>query len=232
LIEGGGTALLADLGTGAFANFLAHRPLEALDAVLISHMHADHFLDVIPMRYALKYGDARPRGKLPLYLPPGGEALLRKLTGAFPREPYGHFLGEVFDVRTYDPARPLRVGEISISFAPTSHYITTFAMRFDACGRSVTYSADTAPDESVSELARGTNVFLCEATLSQSAEEELPRGHSSARQAARMASNAEVERLILTHYPATRDAAAMASEARELFAGSLQVADDGFSYEV
>jgi ribonuclease BN (tRNA processing enzyme) len=232
LIEGGGTALLADLGTGAFANLLAHRPLGSLDAVLISHMHADHFLDVIPMRYALKYGDVRPARKLPLYLPPGGEALLRKLTGAFPREPYGDFLGEVFDLRTYDPARALQIGAVSVSFAPTSHYVTTFAMRFEACGRSVTYSADTAPDENVSDLARGTNVFLCEATLSQLAEEELPRGHSSARQAARMASNAGVERLILTHYPSTRDAAAMATEAREFFAGSLQVADDGFTYEV
>jgi ribonuclease BN (tRNA processing enzyme) len=105
-------------------------------------------------------------------------------------------------------------------------------MRFEAGGKSVTYSADTAPDAAVTELARETNLFICEATLSHKGEAELPRGHSSARQAAQMADTAAVERLLLTHYPASLDAAAMAADAREHFSGSLQVADDGFSYSV
>jgi ribonuclease BN (tRNA processing enzyme) len=230
LVANASTAVVADLGSGALAKLLPHRSLDMLDAVVISHMHADHFLDVIPMRYALKYGDVRPGHKTSLYLPPGGEAMLRTLTAAFPRESHDDFLGEVYDIREYDPAAELHIGDLSVRFAPTAHYIPTFAMRFEADGKSVTYSADTAPDPSVSELARGTTIFVCEATLSHAAETQEPRGHSSARQAARMAAEAGVERLLLTHYPATLDAAAMAADAREVFRGSLSVVDDGFSY--
>ena len=221
---------MADLGSGALAKLLTHRSIDAIDAVVISHMHADHFLDVIPMRYTLKYGDVRPPRNIALYLPPDGAGLLRKLTDAFPRESPGDFIGEVFDVRTYDPAGVLAIGDLSVRFAPTSHYIPTFAMRFELGDRSITYSADTAPDDRVAALARGTSIFVCEATLSHEGEAQLPRGHSSARQAARMASDAGVERLLLTHYPATLDAAAMAADAREIFTGSMSVVDDGFSY--
>lgn len=231
LLQFGGTTVLADLGTGAFSNLLAHGSLSDLDAVVVSHMHADHFLDVVPMRYALKYGNARRERKVVLYLPPGGEFLLRHLTGAFPRESGGDFL-EDFDIRTYDPHGTLGIGEISVRFSPTRHYIATYAMRFEAGGKSVTYSADTAPEERVTDLARETNLFICEATLAPAGETELPLGHSSARQAAQMAAAAGVERLLLTHYPVTIDAALMASEARERFSGQLHVVDDGFSYAV
>jgi len=232
LVEYGGTAVVADLGSGAFSNLLVHRELGSIDAVVISHMHADHFIDVIPMRYALKYGDAYRGVKIALYLPPGGEALLRRLADAFPREAHGDFLSDTFDIRSYDPQQSLRIGELAVRFAPTAHYVPTFAMRFEAGGKSVTYSADTAPDERVALLARETSIFVCEATLSTAAENETPRGHSSAREAAEMAAAAGVERLLLTHYPATRDAAAIASEARAVFTGSLQVADDGFAFGV
>ncbi len=232
LLQYGGTTVLADLGTGAFANLLAHGSLADLDAVVVSHMHADHFLDVIPMRYALKYGKVRTSGKVALYLPPDGANLLRRLTGAFHRESTDDFMGEVFDIRSYDPHATLAIGDIAVRFARTHHYIETYAMRFEAGGKSVTYSADTAPDDRVTELARETNLFICEATLSLAGESEIPLGHSSARQAAQMAGAAAVERLLLTHYPATLDAAAMAADAREMFSGSLQVADDGFSYTV
>jgi ribonuclease BN (tRNA processing enzyme) len=232
LLQYAGTTVLADLGTGAFSNLLAHGSLATLDAVIVSHMHADHFLDIVPMRYALKYGNARGSGKVVVYLPPGGEALLRHLTGAFHRESSEDFLGEVFELRTYDPRATLAIGELSVRFAPTHHYIATYAMRFEAGGRSVTYSADTAPEDRVTELARETNLFICEATLAPGAETELPLGHSSARQAAQMAAAAGVERLLLTHYPVTIDAALMAAEARERFSGQLHVVDDGFSYTV
>jgi ribonuclease BN (tRNA processing enzyme) len=230
LVQYAGATIAADLGTGSFSNLLAHGSLSDLDAVIISHMHADHFLDVVPMRYALKYGNARRSRRVLLYLPPGGEDLLRRLTSAFHPESSADFMSEVFDIRAYDPQAALEVGEVVVRFAATRHYIATYAMRFETGTKSLTYSADTAPEDAVTRLARGTNLFICEATLSSAAEVELPLGHSSARQAAEMAAAAGVERLLLTHYPLTLDAAAMAAEARERFGGSLQVADDGFSY--
>jgi ribonuclease BN (tRNA processing enzyme) len=228
LIESPGATVVADLGSGAFANLIRFQPAQDVDAVVISHMHADHFIDLIPMRYALKYGARTNTRQVLLYLPPGGADLLSRLTGAFDRESHHDFLGEVFDVRTYDPAATLVIGDALLRFAPTSHYIETYALRIEAGGTSVAYSADTAPDDRVADLARDAGAFLCEATLSEAEESDLPRGHVSAREAARMAERAGARRLILSHYPASADPAALEAVARSIYAGPVSVADDGF----
>ena len=191
-------------------------------------MHADHFIDIIPMRYALKYGDRTNDRRVALYLPRDGDTLLRNLVGAFANESHHDFIGEVFDVRTYDPNETLRIGEMALRFAPTKHYISTFAIRCEAGDASVTYSADTAPDDTVARLAFETSAFLCEATLTTEAEAELPRGHLSAREAGQLAASGNVARLVLTHYPATADVARLASDARGAFGGPVDVADDGY----
>ncbi len=232
LIESAGAAVVVDLGTGAFANLIRFRPADAVDAVVISHMHADHFIDLIPMRYALKYGARTNPRPVILYLPPGGKDLLQRLTGAFDRESHHDFLGEVFDVRTYDPAGLLEIGDARLRFAPSTHYIETYALRVEAAGASIAYSADTAPDDRVAELARDADAFVCEATLSIAEEADVPRGHLSARQAARMAALAGARRLILSHYPASADPAALEALARSLYPGPVSVADDGFRLEL
>jgi len=228
LIESPGATLVADLGSGAFANLIRFVPAEDVDAVVISHMHADHFIDLIPMRYALKYGGRNSTRPVLLYVPPGGADLLLRLTEAFERESHHDFLGEVFDVRTYDPGATLEIGDARLRFAPTSHYIQTYALRVEAGGASLAYSADTAPDDRVAELARDADAFVCEATLSEAEEADVPRGHISAREAARMAARAGARRLVLSHYPASADPAALEAQARALFAGPVWVADDGF----
>lgn len=226
LVEFPGVAIVADLGSGAFSNLIAHRTIDEIDALLISHMHSDHFIDVIQMRYALKYGDVVRARKMPLYLPPGGETMLRRMTAAFHPESGDDFLGEVFDVQTFEPERGLRVGDVAVRFAPTAHYIATFAMRFEAEGKSIVYSADSAPDDRVRALAAGVDLFVCEATLSREGEAEEPRGHMSARQAGAIAASAGVGRLVLSHYPASLEVAAMERDARASFEGPVSVADD------
>jgi ribonuclease BN (tRNA processing enzyme) len=232
LVEGAGRAVIADFGTGAFANLQPYLAAEQLDAVIISHMHADHFLDVIPLRYALKYGPRSHARKVGLWLPPGGEEMLRKMVGAFVPESSHDFLGEVFEVKTYDASVPLRIGDLTMRFAPTTHYISTFAVRFEAAGVSVTYSADTAPDDAVADLARGTDLFLCEATLPSGEGDSDPRGHASAREAGEMAQRAGVKRLVLTHYRAGIDPADLRLQASTAFKGQIDVADDHARYEV
>ncbi len=104
LVDDGETPIVLDLGTGAFSRLRRHVDYDRLGAVVISHMHADHFIDLIPLRYALRYG-GRPRAtKLPVYLPPGGLAMLRALVSAFPQEG-GDFLGDVFELAEYEPSR-------------------------------------------------------------------------------------------------------------------------------
>jgi len=221
------------MGTGAFANLRRHAEFDRLAAIVISHMHADHFLDVIPLRYALLYGRACGDRKLPLYLPPGGERMLFRLCEAFADEGAGDFLSTVFDVHTYDPTRSLRIGDGVLTFAQTTHYIPAFAMRYEQrSGQSITYSADTAPDRHVIELARGTDLFLCEATLLAGAREHGIRGHSSAREAAEMAHHAGAGCLCLTHYGENATASDLDESARTVFGGEVIVAEDHEVYTI
>jgi ribonuclease BN (tRNA processing enzyme) len=220
-----------DLGTGAFANLRRYADYDRLGAVVISHMHADHFIDLIPLRYALRYGERRRAAKLRVFLPPGGLAMLRAFVSAFPSEP-GAFLDDVFALSEYDPSRPLAIDGTTVRFAHTAHYIPAFAMRWERDGASVTYSADTAPDARVVALARETDVFVCEATLRHGAVEQGVRGHSTAADAAAMARDAGVRRLLLTHYGSESTSRDLDEAAREIFGGEILVADDHRTFDL
>ncbi len=221
-----------DLGSGAFANLRRHVDYDRIDAIVITHMHADHFIDVIPLRYALRYGSRRRERKLPLYLPPDGERMLHLLVSAFADEGGGHFLGEVYDIRTYDPAKPLAIGGGTLTFALTAHYIPAFAIRYQRNGCSVTYSADTAPSDRIVDLARETDLFVCESTLLADDIETGMRGHSTGLEAGRMAQAAGVRRLILTHYAESATARDLDESAGSVFTGNIMVADDHAVLEV
>lgn len=233
LLEGEGIRIILDFGTGAFANAQRYVRPEDIDAIVISHMHADHFLDLIPLRYALKYGPRANDWRVPLYLPPGGEPILRAISDALSREPGGDFIGEVFEVHTYDPARRLRIGPAQLRFAHARHYIPAFACRCELAGASFVYSADTAPADAVVRLAREADLFLCEATLLEDHRESATgRGHASAREAASMAREAGVRRLSITHYPNEATPEAITEHVRAVFAGELDVADDHATYAI
>lgn len=215
-----------DLGSGALANVRRHVDYDRLGAVVVSHMHADHFIDLIPLRYALRYGSRARKDKLPVYLPPGGSEMLHRLVSAFAHEG-GSFLDDVFDVFEYDPYKPLQIGRATLRFARTTHYIPAFAVRWQRGSASFVYSSDTAPDERVVELARDADLFLCEATLrSGDSESGYERGHSTAAEAAQMALAAGVRRLVLTHYGEESTDGDLDLPAREIFAGEITIADD------
>jgi ribonuclease BN (tRNA processing enzyme) len=133
----------------------------------------------------------------------------------------------------FDPAKGLELGPGRLRFAPTTHYIPSFAIRYESNGTNITYSADTAPDERVIALARETDLFLCEATLlAGEAEVGGMRGHSSAAEAAQMAQSAHARRLVLTHYAEDAGTADLDGSAREIFKGEILVADDHAQFEV
>ncbi|MEO6991051.1 MAG: MBL fold metallo-hydrolase [Candidatus Baltobacteraceae bacterium] len=226
LIEADGFALALDFGTGSFANLRSAISFERLDAVVVTHMHPDHFLDLIPLRYALRYGRPPSARRLRVFVPPGGAPILRGLAAAFARETTDAYFDAVYKLESYDPARPLALGPFVLHFAPTTHFIPTFAVRCETAGASLGYSADTAPSQTVVRLAREADVFLCEATLGPDAEEPAPRGHLSAREAGELARDARVRRLALTHYPGDVDARALVAAAARSYDGEIIVVDD------
>ena len=226
MLRDGDLAVSLDFGTGAFANLRSYVDYDRLDAIVISHMHADHFLDLVPLRYAIKYGTKRRNAKLPLWMPPGGIETLRTLVSAFASEGNGDFIDECFSIREFDPKNGLQLGNGKLRFAATTHYVPSYAIRYERNGTAMTYSADTAPDDRVIELAQGSDLFLCEATLLADDEEMGTRGHCTGAEAAGMAAAALVKRLVLTHYSQDATEKDLLGATRGIFDGAVSVADD------
>ena len=226
LVRSSVTGVLLDIGPGAVGKLQLATDPSRLDAIVISHMHADHFLDLVPLRYGLKYGRAPSERRVPLWLPPGGRAVLAELANLASHGAHPDFFDDVYLVDEYDPAQPLEIGDLHLSFCRTRHYIAAFAVRAERNGASITYSADTAPCDAVVEQARNTSVFLCEAALGLDSEEG-ERGHCSAYEAGEMAHRAGADRLVLTHYQAMFVVDDLVAEAERVFRGPIVAAQDG-----
>ena len=220
-----------DIGTGALANMREHLDYDVIDHVVVSHMHADHFFDLVPLRQGLKYGPLSRRERMPVFLPPGGRDALDALRRAVAPDTAADFFEADFAVSEYDPSPPMDIGDLRLTFAPTRHYIPGFAVRAERNGGSITYSSDTAPCDAVVTLARGGELFLCEASLGLGTEDG-ERGHSSAEEAGEMASRAGIGQLVLTHYGAGDSPDALVEAARRRFAGPVLAADDGDQFSV
>jgi ribonuclease BN (tRNA processing enzyme) len=229
LLRSENLALAIELGSGALSKLLAAQDVTALDALLVSHMHADHFFDIVPLRYALKYEMRRERA-LQAYLPPGGRRKLASVVAPFAKN--GSFFDGVMDVAEYLPASGLRIGDARISFAKTRHYIDAYAMRIQLPGSTFAFSSDTAPVQNVIDLVRGADLFLCECALGADGRESGSRGHSNAKEAGAMAQAAGVKHLVLTHYSASSRAADLKQAAKSAFNGKITVADDGMELVV
>jgi ribonuclease BN (tRNA processing enzyme) len=226
LVRSFDAAVLLDIGTGVFASLELAIDYTRIDAVVVSHMHADHFFDVVPFRYALKYGHLRNGRRVALWLPPSGSGALGALRRAVSADAPPDFFESVFDLREYDPAEALRIRDLELRFCRTTHYVEAYAIRVDHTGRSLTYSADTAPCDAIVELARTSSVFLCEATLALGSEPG-ERGHASAFEAGEMAARAAVDRLILTHYPEGEDPDEIVKAAARAYRGPIELARSG-----
>src|SRR6185312_9690276 len=157
LVEHDGFRLLLDLGNGAFGPLQAYVDPATIDAVFLSHLHADHCLDVAPFVVWHRYAGPPTRSIVPLYAPVGAE---RRLALAYDSD--GDGLTDVFDFVPVGPGA-FTLGPFEVTLARTAHPVECYAIRLTAGGRSLVYSGDTGPCERVVELARGADVLLAEA---------------------------------------------------------------------
>ena len=223
-----GPRILLDCGHGVAAALLAERPAADIDDIWITHMHADHFIDVLPLRFRFTRDMAGlPAGerRVGLHLPPGGSARIAAILEAvsFPAD----FCDSVFQVSEYAPGETYPRDGLTVRAAAGAHYIPSFALRIEADGAALAYSGDTAPSDAVVALARDTDLFICEAAL-EAAEPQEPRGHCTPEQAALMAAAAGAKRLLLSHFWFGTDTAAFAQRARAAASVPVDTAHDGY----
>lgn len=229
LFQSGSTNLLVDCGHGVGGVLEAAMDPRDLQGIVISHMHPDHFFDLVPLTYAFRFAftGAPP---VPLFLPPGGKDLLQLLQSVLHLP--DDFFTQRFRVAEYQPASALSVGVVVIQFAPTKHYIDAFAMRLSAPqDGSIVYSSDTGWAPEVIALARGADLGLIEATSLEYPDGEEFHGHLTAELAGKLASEAEIGQLVLTHFwkPLGNE---LLAAARKTFDGPVELAGPGRQFEV
>jgi ribonuclease BN (tRNA processing enzyme) len=242
LVQDGDSRVLVDCGSGVFSELRRVVDYLAVDAVVVSHMHADHFLDLIPYAHALTYAprqqpDAaeRPPGdehpvRPRLLLPPGGSDVLRVVGGAGAQP---ELFDSAFRLREYDVAETVAVGSLRARFQPVPHFIATNAIELtsrDGGGR-FTYGADHGPTDALNAFAARTDLLMLEATLEQP-DGERPRGHLTPREAGEHAAGCAAARLVLTHISDELDPEHALAQARHAYAGPIEIARRGAVYTV
>ena len=204
LVELDDTAVLFDVGQGVANRLGRVADARELAGVVIWHMHADHYLDLAGLRYLFPWA-GRGASRLPVHLPPGGTSRLDALASAI-SERIG-FFDDAYDVDEYDPTTTLTIGQMKIRFAPGRHYVPAWGVSVETPdGARLVYTGDTGPSASMIEFARGADVLLVEATLNDSSEDDVERGHLTAAEGIDLARAAEVGAALLVHYPPDRRA--------------------------
>jgi ribonuclease BN (tRNA processing enzyme) len=238
LLREGSTAVVMDCGPGTAGRIALHVPVNQLSGIAISHLHPDHYFDLVALNYLLKFGEPRPPSlppRVPLWLPPGGHDFLRRF-GLLIADKLG-MLEEVFEICDYSPDCTAIVGSLRFSFHPVQHYIPSHAMRVHSeSGGVLTFSSDVAPCSQLIDAARDADVFLCESALLYSSQDDKNpalRGHMTAAEAASAARRAHAKRLLITHYYSSKGADAHhLSTASAAFDGPVELAREGETYTV
>lgn len=225
LVRAGGTNLLVDAGNGSTANLQRLVALRDLDAIVVSHRHVDHCIDLIGAFYALRF-DPQVERRIPLYAPP---EVFETLTGLMSGDSAMEF-AEVFDHHLVGHDDRITAGEVALTFARANHPPPSVSVRLEAAGRTIVYSGDTGGSPELVDLARGADLLLCEATWAGELAEHSPDLHLTGREAGRIATQAGVGLLVLTHLAGATDRAQVLAEARETFAGRVELAEDLRSY--
>ena len=202
LVQWGDTNLLLDAGQGVIRHLERVLDPVALSAVVIGHMHADHYLDLVGLRYLYPWGEPAPT-PLPVHLPPGGRARLDALAVAVSER--NGFFDAAFDAVEYDPATTLMVGDLRVRFLQGRHYVPAWGVVVEAPdGARFAYTGDTGPSAAVEDAVRGADLLLVECSLVTPRDDDEERGHLTADEAIALATAADARSALLVHYDPDR----------------------------
>ncbi|WP_152361377.1 MBL fold metallo-hydrolase [Microlunatus speluncae] len=230
-------SLLLDLGPGSFGGLFRYLDPADLDAVLFSHLHPDHCLDLCALYVGASYSATAPWRPATVFGPAGtAERMVRAYDvaappGVEPAEP-ARGIADFFDYRTWQPSQP--IGPFEVTVTRVAHPVEAYAIRLTERTEtepSLVFSGDTGPSESLTELARGADLLLIESSFLDVPGN--PAGlHLSGREAAETGAAAGVGAIVLTHIPPWHDPERVLAEATPHFAGSIELARSGACWTI
>jgi ribonuclease BN (tRNA processing enzyme) len=202
LVEWGSTAILLDCGQGVIRALQRLMDPHDLSAIVIGHMHADHYLDIVGLRYLYPWGEPAP-DPLPIHLPPGGRTRLDSLSKAVSER--DGFFDAAFDAREYEPDAAFKIGELRLRVIKGRHYVPAWGVVVDAPdGSRLAYTGDTGPSASVEEGVRDADLLLVESALGLAAHDDPERGHLTPEEAIELARRSRARSALLVHYSPAR----------------------------
>ncbi|MFD5829880.1 MBL fold metallo-hydrolase [Lentzea sp. NPDC060358] len=231
LLEAGGFTLALEFGNGVLSRFQEERPLFSMDALVLSHLHPDHCIDVSSLYVARKYHPSPPSEVLPVFAP--AEAHSRFVAGYAPdaAERASLDFGDVFAFHPLADGAAVRIGPFTVEPALVAHPCEAYGFRISCGGVSLAYTGDSGPCEALETVSAGVDVLLSEASWTH-APERQPDLHLSGRQAGELAARAGAGRLLITHVPPWTSREAVLKEAQSAFDGPCELVVEGGRYEV
>jgi ribonuclease BN (tRNA processing enzyme) len=195
--------LLLDCGTGVLAKLRERDPWPTVEAIAITHLHLDHWGDLVPWVWGALFGPGASLPKPALWLPPQSRERLQPVLALLGSE---DMLDRAFVVSEYTAREPFVAAGLEVTAIPVDHYdVDAFGFRIRG-DRVLAYSGDCGPSEALAELARDADLLLTEATLETGGYDGPARGHLSPEEASDAATDARAQRVLLTHRPLERAA--------------------------
>ena len=217
--------LVLDMGNGALGQLQRYVDPLKIDAVLISHLHADHCVDMTSYYVLRKYHPSGQLPRIPVYGPKGTNKRLAKAYD-LPRKPG---MREEFIFRVYN--EPFRIGPFEVKPYEVDHPVPAYGMRITAHDKVLAYSGDTGPIPALLDLAADADLFLCEASF-RHGDPNPPSLHLTGHEAGEYAGKAGAKRLAVTHIPPWHDGDAIFAEAVDAYPGTAERAAPGQVYEL
>ncbi|MEZ5212070.1 cyclic nucleotide-degrading phosphodiesterase [Gordonia sp. (in: high G+C Gram-positive bacteria)] len=222
--------VLVDCGHGVFGVLLQHADPNRV-AVMLSHLHADHCLDLPAMLVWRRWAPEKAPERSLLFGPPGTALRIGSASSEYPGEVDD--ISDTYDVHQWVDRSPVTVNGLTVEPFKVAHPPSTFGLRITGPdGEVLVYSGDTGYADVVVDLARDADLFLCEASWTHAPDQRPPDMHLSGVEAGRLASRARVRSLALTHIVPWSDADEILDEASGEYKGPLQLVHQGQVIEV
>ncbi len=221
LVRDRGTNLLIDCGTGVLSNLFRWLDPINLDAVVITHLHTDHFLDLYPLSYYYQY-ENRPDSPIKVLVPRHGKQHVLKLVSKESTDSFS----QIFEFIPMSPGAPTSVGSVLLKPFHVPHFKDTYGLLVTG-SKKIAYTSDCGigAKSVMKKEALRADLLISEATLQEKIG-LLEKGHLTAEQAGEIAAVAQAKKLLLTHIWASLDKNISSNQAEKIFGGPVLIAEE------